>query len=58
MATSQTTESAGASNRVSRGGGWFDEAGNCRAAVRGWLGPSVRFAHLGFRPARRVKKAL
>jgi formylglycine-generating enzyme required for sulfatase activity len=40
------------SDRVARGGGWYDDAGVCRAAVRSWFEPGVRSSGLGFRLAR------
>ena len=42
----------GASHRVGRGGDWFNDAGNCRAALRGTNPPSVRPSNLGLRLAR------
>jgi formylglycine-generating enzyme required for sulfatase activity len=42
----------GASNRVDRGGGWHNSAGNCRAALRDRFAPGYRGAVLGFRLAR------
>jgi len=38
-----------ASHRVSRGGGWFGDAGSCRAAIRGGSGPAERSHFLGLR---------
>jgi len=43
----------GASDRVYRGGGWYGDARNCRAASRVGFGPAYRCTDLGFRPARR-----
>jgi len=40
-----------ASNRVFRGGGWWDAAGFCRAALRGRVVPEFRYYDLGFRVA-------
>ena len=40
------------SNRVARGGGWHDTAGDCRSAYRGWYGPGYGGSGLGFRLAR------
>jgi formylglycine-generating enzyme required for sulfatase activity len=41
------------SNRVLRGGGWYNVAGRCRSANRYGIDPSFRFDDdLGFRPAR------
>ncbi len=37
--------------RVNRGGCWFNDAVNCRSAIRGWFGPSNRNYLLGFRVA-------
>jgi formylglycine-generating enzyme required for sulfatase activity len=41
-----------ASPRVDRGGGWNDDAGNCRAAYRSGNAPGYRYGNLGFRLAR------
>ncbi len=38
--------------RVLRGGGWFDDAQNCRSACRGGYEPSVRDNRMGFRFAQ------
>jgi formylglycine-generating enzyme required for sulfatase activity len=40
------------STRVLRGGAWYGEAQNLRAALRDYLGPSKRLNGLGFRLAR------
>ena len=40
-----------ASVRVFRGGSWCSSAGDCRAAIRRWFGPSDRDSFLGFRVA-------
>ena len=40
------------SNRVFRGGGWYNFAGYCRAAIRVGDRPSFRGNYLGFRPSR------
>ncbi|MGE0712447.1 MAG: SUMF1/EgtB/PvdO family nonheme iron enzyme [Planctomycetota bacterium] len=45
-------DSAGASDRVRRGGSWYDGAWGCRSADRRRCGPGLRFRNLGFRPAR------
>ncbi|NBO65073.1 MAG: tandem-95 repeat protein, partial [Acidobacteria bacterium] len=42
------------SNRITRGGGWSDEAVLCRSASRGRSAPGNRFYALGFRLARTV----
>jgi eukaryotic-like serine/threonine-protein kinase len=42
----------GASDRVCRGGGWFHDAGDCRAAFRHGGAPVSRGRDLGFRLAR------
>ena len=42
----------GAANRVIRGGGWYFDAGFCRAASRDWVTPVRRISNLGFRLAR------
>lgn len=40
--------------RVVRGGGWGDEAVQCRSAVRDGLMPSIRYDHIGFRVAMTI----
>jgi formylglycine-generating enzyme required for sulfatase activity len=42
---------SGGSDRVFRGGRWFNTAGNCRSANRNWGDPSNRYLDLGFRLA-------
>jgi len=37
------------SDRVLRGGGWYDGARNCRSANRGRSTPGSRYTHVGFR---------
>jgi formylglycine-generating enzyme required for sulfatase activity len=39
------------SNRVLRGGGWHDDAANCRSAIRGGNEPGYRDGPVGFRLA-------
>ena len=39
------------SNRMIRGGSWYDNAGCCRVSTRGGLTPYYRDIHLGFRLA-------
>jgi formylglycine-generating enzyme required for sulfatase activity len=39
------------SYRVGRGGGWRDDAANCRSAYRFWFTPTFQYHHLGFRVA-------
>jgi formylglycine-generating enzyme required for sulfatase activity len=39
------------SDRVDRGGGWNDGAGNARSSLRLWNDPGVRSGNLGLRPA-------
>jgi serine/threonine protein kinase/formylglycine-generating enzyme required for sulfatase activity len=39
------------SNRLSRGGSWFDDATYCRSSYRGWNSPEYRAMNLGFRVA-------
>ena len=39
------------SDRVDRGGGWFNLARNCRSAIRNWNLPGLRNRVLGFRLA-------
>jgi len=48
-------ESAGASGRLFRGGGWYYWARVCRSAYRGRISPGVRVDSLGFRPARSLE---
>lgn len=38
--------------RVVRGGAWFDDAKDCRAASRVWVGPKEKRINVGFRIAR------
>jgi len=45
------------SARVLRGGSWYDDAGICRSAIRGWYGPAGRRDDLGFRLARQLPGA-
>jgi len=47
---------ASGSDRVYRGGGWFDGAGGCRSAIRDRFSPSYRFFRLGFRVLRSSAK--
>ena len=44
-------------NRVVRGGGWYDDAGNCRSASRGRVDPGSRDGGVGFRLAGTVTLA-
>jgi formylglycine-generating enzyme required for sulfatase activity len=44
----------GASDRMSRGGGWSSGPGHCRSAERGRFAQAYRFNHLGFRLARNM----
>ena len=44
--------SSGGTNRVIRGGSWYDYARSCRAAYRSRFAPVNRNFYLGFRPAR------
>jgi formylglycine-generating enzyme required for sulfatase activity len=46
--TDPTGPSSG-SDRVNRGGGWYYDAGYCRAAYRDYFWPDVRDSILGFR---------
>jgi formylglycine-generating enzyme required for sulfatase activity len=39
-------------NRVLRGGSWYDDAGDCRSAIRGWFTPVRGFSNVGLRFAR------
>jgi len=43
------------SDRVSRGGGWFDSAQGVRSAFRNYGTPSYRYSNLGFRLVRNVQ---
>ena len=45
------TGSSEGSTRVSRGGGWYDRAANCRLALRGNDSSGFQFNDLGFRIA-------
>ncbi len=49
--TDPTGPSTG-SDRVFRGGGWFDNALNCRSAIRPYVSPGDRHDLLGFRLVR------
>lgn len=40
------------SNRVLRGGGWYNSAESCRTAFRGWSAPTGAYNHFGLRLAR------
>jgi formylglycine-generating enzyme required for sulfatase activity len=42
---------AAGSNRVFRGGSWWNDAADCRSAFRYWNSPGFRSAYLGFRLA-------
>ena len=44
------------SDRVFRGGGWYDGAGFCRSAVRYSIGPRERADSVGFRVSLAVDK--
>jgi formylglycine-generating enzyme required for sulfatase activity len=48
----QCTDTAGSSDRVSRGGGWDYHGPNCRAAVLRRYAPTLRSSDIGFRLAR------
>ncbi|NBW87127.1 MAG: formylglycine-generating enzyme family protein [Planctomycetia bacterium] len=50
-ATTDPAGPAGGSDRVFRGGGWSDTAGDCRSALRGRRDPEDRYYFLGFRLA-------
>ena len=48
-----SADCAGGADRVFRGGGWYDGAGNLRAAFRGNArSPSGQGSNIGFRLAR------
>ena len=52
--SSSQTNPAGpssASNRVGRGGSWYDSAGDCRVSLRVGLTPGYRINFLGLRLA-------
>ena len=51
-AATDPTGPTGGSNRVNRGGSWFNDAGFVRAPNRDSDGPGGRHRSLGFRPAR------
>ncbi len=48
-------EDGSGADRVFRGGGWFDDAGNCRSAYRSYHGPGNRNRDLGFRLIQEVQ---
>ena len=48
------TGASGGSHRVFRGGGWHDDASDCRASYRHGNDPGYRNENLGFRLARTV----
>jgi formylglycine-generating enzyme required for sulfatase activity len=50
-AVSDPTGPCEGSDRVNRGGGWYNEAANCRSAIRHGIDPSFRFHFIGFRVA-------
>jgi formylglycine-generating enzyme required for sulfatase activity len=50
-AVSDPTGSSEGSDRVYRGGSWFDVAAICESAFRYGINPSVRISCLGFRVA-------
>ena len=50
-AGSDPVSSAGSEDRVIRGGGWYNDARNCRSANRNGDYPLIRFSYLGFRPS-------
>ena len=55
--TGEVTDPTGpktGSNRVGRGGSWFDDAVYNRAAYRGWDEPDYRCGYVGARLALRV----
>jgi eukaryotic-like serine/threonine-protein kinase len=41
-------------NRMYRGGSWYSNAGQVRAASRSWASPDMRYANLGVRIARSI----
>ncbi len=43
------TSSQEGSDRVIRGGSWYDHGSNCTAANRLWVGPGIRCSIVGFR---------
>jgi len=43
---------ASGTDRVLRGGSWFNYAGNCRAAIRSYDSPAFTYINFGFRLAR------
>jgi len=48
---SDPTGATAGSDRVSRGGGWYGGARDCRSAIRGGSAPGYRLVNLGFRVA-------
>ena len=48
----------GGSNRVHRGGGWGNDAADCRTASRNTIGPTLRTSNRGFRLALSPSGAL
>ncbi len=51
LATTDPTGPASGSNRVYRGGSWYDSAAFCRVTSRYGLDPTTQFGNLGFRLA-------
>jgi eukaryotic-like serine/threonine-protein kinase len=49
------SDSAGSSNRVLRGGCWYDSPQDCRSAFRIRLSPRFRRLNFGFRPSKSLK---
>ncbi|MBO4738170.1 MAG: SUMF1/EgtB/PvdO family nonheme iron enzyme, partial [Bacteroidales bacterium] len=47
--TNNPTGPSSGSNRVNRGGGWYNRAGGCRVAYRNYSAPGDRSYLLGFR---------
>jgi formylglycine-generating enzyme required for sulfatase activity len=55
--TGSVNDPAGAgsgTNRVVRGGGWYNSGKYCRSALRSWNYPGLRHYFLGFRPSLRA----
>jgi formylglycine-generating enzyme required for sulfatase activity/tRNA A-37 threonylcarbamoyl transferase component Bud32 len=46
------TGASSSSYRVGRGGSWFNDAGDCRSAIRSRHTPELRYDNLGFRVLR------
>ena len=52
VAKTDPTGADSGTNRVLRGGSWYNSAGLCRSALRYWSNPSIVFSYFGFRLVR------